>query len=110
MSEAPAGDQHESLGALGELVEELHRHAASEGVPDDARALDADHGEQVPDAGRMGAERVVAARGGGVAVADEVGRDHRVAFGEASATLRQWREELTIPWMSTTGGPLPAVW
>src|SRR5215213_2497919 len=25
------------------------------------------------------------------------------------ATARQWREELTIPWTSTTGGPLPAI-
>ena len=26
-----------------------------------------------------------------------------------SATASQWRDELIIPWMSTTGGPLPAI-
>ena len=77
-AEAAAGDQREPLDALRELVEELHRHAAAERVPDDRRALDADRGEQVADARRVRAERVVAARRRGVAVADEVGRDDRV--------------------------------
>ena len=83
--EAAARDQHQALDALGELVEELHRHAAAERVPDDRRALDADRREQVADAGGVRAERVVAARRGRVAVADQVGRDHRVVARPGAA-------------------------
>ena len=77
-AEAAAGDQHQALDALGELVEELHRHAAAERVPDDARAVDPDRCQQVADARGVRAERVVAARRRGVAVPDQVGRDDRV--------------------------------
>ena len=108
-AEAAAGDQHEALDALGELVEELHRDAAAERVPDDARALDADRGEQVADAGGVRAERVVAARRRRVAVADQVRGDDGVVAREALRHRLQWLEELSIPWISTTGGPLPAI-
>jgi hypothetical protein len=80
--EAAAGDQHQPLGALGELVEELHRHATAERVSDDRRALDAEHRQQVADAGRVCPERVVTAGGRGVTMADQVGRDHRIAVGQ----------------------------
>ena len=44
--------------------------------------------EQVADRRRVGAERVVAARRRRVAVADQVGRDHRVALGEPQRDRR----------------------
>ena len=109
LAEAAARDQRQPLHALGELVEELHRHAAAERVPDDRRAIDPDRGEQVADAGGVGAERVVAARRRGVAVADEVGRDDGVVARRAAMPRpASGCEELSIPWMSTTGGPSPA--
>ena len=49
----------------------------------DCCAFDSDRGEKVADAGRMRAERVVAAGRGRVAVADQVGGNHRVGVGEA---------------------------
>ena len=82
LAEAAAGDQREPFDPLGELVEELHRDAAAERVSDDRRALDADRGQEVADARGMGAERVVAAGRGRVAVADQVRRDDRVRAGE----------------------------
>ena len=42
-AEAAGRDQHEPLGALGELVGELHRHAAAEAVPDHGHPVDAEH-------------------------------------------------------------------
>ncbi len=80
--EPAARDQDEPLDALRELVEELHRDAAAERVPDDRRALDPDRGEQVADAGGVRAERVVASWRGRVAVADQVGCDDRVVGRE----------------------------
>ncbi len=77
----PLEIEHEALDSLGELVEELHGDAAAKRVPDDRRAVYADRGEQVADAGGVGTERVVAARRGGVAVADQVGGDHGVVAG-----------------------------
>jgi len=82
VSQAATGDQHQALDALGELVEELHRHAAAERVPDDRRAVHTDGREQVADARRMRAQGVVAAWRRRVAVPDEVGRDHHVVLGE----------------------------
>ena len=81
-AEAAAVDQDEPLAALGELVGELHRDAAAERVPDERRALVAERDQQVAHAARVGAERVVAARLGRVAVAEQVGRDHGEALGE----------------------------
>ena len=86
-AEPAARDQREPFRALGELVEELHRHAAAERVADDRRALDADRRQQVADAGGVRAERVVAARRGRVAVADQVGRDHGVGVGQLQRHL-----------------------
>ena len=67
---------------LRELVGELHGDAAAEAVADDRGALVAEHAEEVADAGGVGAEAVVAARLGALAVAEQVGRDHGVALGE----------------------------
>ena len=84
-AEPAAGDEHEPLGALGELVGELHRDAAAERVPDDRHAVVAERGDDVARAAGVGAERVVAARRRGLAVAEQVGRDHRVLLGSAAA-------------------------
>jgi hypothetical protein len=78
VAEAAAGDKRESFDALRELVEELHRHATAERVPDDARTVDPDRRHQVADACGMCAQRVVAARGRRVAVPDQVGCEDRV--------------------------------
>jgi hypothetical protein len=56
VAQATAGDQRQALGALGELVEELHRHAAAERVADDRRRFHPDRRHQVADAGGVGAE------------------------------------------------------
>jgi hypothetical protein len=78
-AETAARDERKAFDALGELVEELHRDAAAERVPDDRRPLDPDRREQVADAGGVSAERVVPARRRRITVPDQVGRDHRVA-------------------------------
>ena len=78
-AEAAGGDQDHPLGALGELVGELHRHPAAEAVPDDGDLVDAEHGEQVAHAVGVAADAVVGARLVGLAVAEQVGRDHGVA-------------------------------
>ena len=87
-AETAAPDQDEALDALGELVGELHRDPAAEGVADDRGAVVAEGGDEVADAARVGAERVVAARLGRVAVAEQVGRDDRVLGGEAGDDRR----------------------
>ena len=77
-----ARHEHEALGALGELVEELHRDAATQRVAHDCRPVDSDRCEQVANAGRMRAERVVTAGRGGVTMSDQVGSDHGVGISE----------------------------
>src|SRR5438034_6040319 len=80
--EAAARDQDQTLAALGELIRELHRDAAAERVPDDRGARNPEHLEEVADAVRVRAERVVAARLGGATVPEEVRRHDGVALGE----------------------------
>jgi hypothetical protein len=82
VAEAAARDQRESLDPLGELVEELHRDPAAEGVADDRRPVDPDGRQEVPDAAGMGTERVVPPHRCRVAVAQQVGGDDRVAVGQ----------------------------
>lgn len=74
--EAAGRHDHQALGALGELVGELHRHATAEAVPDDGHLVDAEHGEQVAHAVGVAAHAVVGAGLVGPAVAEQVGRDH----------------------------------
>ena len=81
-AEPAAGDEHEPLTALRELVGELHRDAAAERVPDDRHAVVAERGQQVADAAGVGAQRVVPARRGRVPVPEQVGRDDREAVRE----------------------------
>ena len=82
LAEPAAAHEHEPLGHLRELVGELHGDAAAEAVADDRGALVAEHAEQVADARRVGAEAVVAAGLGALAVTEQVGRDHGVALGQ----------------------------
>jgi hypothetical protein len=86
-TEAAARDEPEPLHAVRELPEEHHRDAAAERVPDHGRAPDPQRGQQIADDRRVRAQRVVAAGGRRVAVADEVGRDHRVALGQLERHL-----------------------
>ena len=81
-AEAAARDEHQALAALGELVGELHRDPAAERVADDRRAVVAEGDHRVADGARVGAERVVAARLRRLAVAEQVGREHRVVGGQ----------------------------
>ena len=88
--EAAAVDQHQALAALGELVGELHRDPAAQRVADDRRALVAESDHRVADGARVGAERVVAARLGRLAVAEQVGRENLVP------ALRNWHRRLPL--------------
>jgi hypothetical protein len=58
----------------------------------------AEHDEQVAQADRVGAEGVVAARLGGLTVAQQVGRENRVAIGEL-------RDDL-VPLPGVAGDPV----
>ena len=78
-AEAAGGDQHHPLGALGELVGELHRHAAAEAVADHGHLVDAEHGQQVTHAVGVAAHAVVGPRLVGESVPEQVRRDHGVA-------------------------------
>ena len=80
--ETAGGDQDHPLGALGELVGELHRHAAAEAVADHRHLVDPEHGEQVTHAVGVAADAVVGARLVREPVAEQVGGDHRVAAGQ----------------------------
>ena len=86
--EPAAGDQHEAVGALGELVGVLHRDAAAQRVPDHRDALVAEGGDDVARAAGVRAERVVAARCRGLAVAEQVGGDHGVVLAEQGRDAR----------------------
>ena len=77
-TEPAAGNEHEPLAALGELVGELHRDPAAERVADDRRAVVAEGDHRVANRARIGAQRVVTARLRGLAVPEQVRRQHRV--------------------------------
>ena len=82
LAEAAAGHQHEALHHLGELVGELHGHAAAEAVTHDRGPLVAEHAQEVSDPRRVGAEAVVTSRLRRLAVSQQVGRDHREPLGQ----------------------------
>ena len=107
--EAAARHEDEALAALGELVGELHRDPAAERVADDRRPVVAERDHRVADGARVGAERVVAARLGRLAVAQQVGRQHLVVAARCSIAGSHWSERPVIPWMRTISGPSPAV-
>ena len=62
-AEAAAGDQHQALDHLRELVGELQRDAAAERVADQGRPLVAERQQQVAQPAGEAAQRVVAAAG-----------------------------------------------
>ena len=78
-AETSGGDEHEALGALGELVGELHRHAAAEAVAHHGDPVDAEHRQQVAHAVGVAADAVVGPGLVGLAVPEQVGGDDRVA-------------------------------
>ena len=77
-----AVDEHEALAEHGVLVGELHGDAATQRVADHGRPPVAEHDEQVAKAGRVGAQGVVAAWLGRLAMAEQVGGEHGVAIGQ----------------------------
>ena len=81
-TQAAAAHEHQPLAVLGELVGELHRHAAAERVPDERRPLMAEGDQQIADPVRVRAQRVVAARLGRLAVAQQIGGDDGEALGQ----------------------------
>ena len=81
-AEAAARHEHQALASLGELVGKLHGDPAPERVPDDRHPLVTERGEEVAHSGGVRAERIVAARRRGLAVAEQVGCDEREALGQ----------------------------
>ncbi len=71
------------VGALGELVGELHRDPASEAVPDHRDLVDAEHCQQVAHAVGVAADAVVGARLVRPPVPEQVGGDHGVVLGQS---------------------------
>ncbi len=84
-AEAAAADQHEALAELGELVGELHGHAAAERVSDERRALVSEHEQQVAEQGCVSAQRIVAGRLRRLPVAEEIRREDREPAGQEGA-------------------------
>ena len=110
-AEPAAGDEHEAVRALGELVGELHRDAAAERVPDDGHVLVAERRDDVARRAGVRAQRVVAARRGRLAVAHEVRRDQREALAEqrrdALPRLRRVRDPVQQQQRgAAAGGPV----
>src|ERR1700761_7007673 len=77
-----AVDEYEPLAEYRVLVGELHRDAATQRMADHGRPPVAQHDEEIAKADRVGPERVVASWLGGLAVAQEVRGNDRVAIGE----------------------------
>ena len=82
LAETAARHECEPFAALGELVGELHRDAAAERLPDERRPLVPQRDEEVAQAARERAERVVAARLRRSAVPRQIGSDDREPLGE----------------------------
>ena len=77
-TEPAAGDEHQPLGDLGELVGELHRDSAAERVPDERRALVSERDQQIAQSSRERPDRVVAGTGRRRAMPGQIGRDNGV--------------------------------
>jgi hypothetical protein len=78
-ADAARCNEDQPLGALGELVGELHRHTATEAVADHGDLVDAQHGEQVAHPVGVAADAVVGPWLVGAAVPEQVRGDHGVA-------------------------------
>jgi hypothetical protein len=81
-AETAAADENDPLAALRELIGELQDDPAAEGLADEGGALVAERIQQVAQQARVRAEGVVAARFGGLAMAEQIGCDDRVVLGE----------------------------
>jgi len=77
-AKTPARDQDQPLGALRELVGELHRHPSAERMSDERASLLSEHLEKIAEDVRISAERVVTARLRRFAVSKKIGRDDSV--------------------------------
>ncbi len=104
-TETAGADQDEALGALGELVGELHRHAAAEAVAHHADPVDAQDGEQVAHAVGVAPDAVVGARLVRLAVPEQVGGDHGVAAGQRVDDRRPRRVVAAEAVQQEQGGP-----
>ena len=82
MAEPTARNQREPIASLRELVRELHGDPATEGLSDNGRPLVPQSDEQVAEAARVRAERVVAARLRGATVARKIRGDDGVPLGQ----------------------------
>ena len=65
--------------------------------PTTRRPSMAEHDQQVAQADRVRAQGVVATRLCGLTMAQQVGREDRVAVGELGDDLSHWRESPVIP-------------
>jgi ketosteroid isomerase-like protein len=81
-AQATARDEDEPLGAVWKLVAELQGHAAAERVPDNRSSVFVEGLEQIANQIRVSTKGIVARRLGGIAMAQEIGRDHRVVLDE----------------------------
>ena len=99
-------DEDEALAVLGKLVGELHRDSAAERMPDERGPR-----YRAPPAGRgcrtLRAQRIVAARLGGFAVAEHIRGRSRCDPGRAGIASVQVCELPAMPWMRTITGPRP---
>ncbi len=77
---SPAADQDQALTAVGELVGELRRHAAAQGVPDDGDPVDLQHAQEVAHPVGEARHRVVGPWLLGAPVPEQVRRDDRVVL------------------------------
>jgi len=82
-AEAAAADQHQGIDPVREQIGHLQRNAAAQRMADHGRVGDTEGVEHVPQAGRIGAERIVAGGFGRVAVTVEVRCDHPMVAGES---------------------------
>ena len=81
-SEASARDEDQALGEGRVLVGELHGHPAAERMPDHRGAAVSQRDQYVAHAGSVSAQRVVAARLGRLAVAEQIRGHDGVVLGQ----------------------------
>jgi hypothetical protein len=81
-TKSPAAHEDQALAVLGELVRQLHGHAAAQGVPDERRSLMSQRDQQIADPARVGAQRIVSSGLGRFAVAEQIGSDDGEALGQ----------------------------
>ena len=83
-----AAHEDQPLAVLGELVGELHGHAAAQRVPDERGSLMPERHQEITDPARVGAQRVVPAGLGRLTVAEQIGSDDGEALGQIREHVR----------------------